>query len=128
MLYKENIIKIMKDLDLPLNEYWITSGAALVIHGVKETTTDIDLGCGSNLWEYLLQKGYEFRVEEDSSKIMAINDSVEIIKDWFVDEIEFIDGLPIGSLESIKKQKSKLGREKDIKDIKMIDEFIKNRL
>jgi len=128
MLYKENIIKIMKDLDLPLNEYWITSGAALVIHGVKETTSDIDLGCGANLWEYLLQKGYEFRVEEDSSKIMAINDSIEIIKDWFVDEIEFIDGLPTGSLESIKKQKAKLGREKDIKDIKMIDEFIKNRL
>ena len=40
---------------------------------------------------------------------------------------QFIDGLPVGSLESIKKQKAELGREKDIKDIKMIDEYIKNR-
>ncbi|MDT8715351.1 hypothetical protein IAI10_01505 [Clostridium sp. 19966] len=49
MLYKEDIIKILKDVDLPLNEYWITSGAGLVIHGVKETTRDIDLGCTTNL-------------------------------------------------------------------------------
>jgi hypothetical protein len=70
MLYKESIIKIIKDLDLPLNEYWITSGAALVIHGVKETTTDIDLGFTNNLWEHFLQKGYEYRVEEDNSRYM----------------------------------------------------------
>jgi hypothetical protein len=30
-------------------------------------------------------------------------------------------------LESIKKQKGKLGREKDISDIKLIDEYIQNR-
>lgn len=127
MLNKVSIIKIIKDMELPLNEYWITSGAALVIHGVKEDTNDIDLGCTTSLWEHFLQKGCNYRVEEDSSKIMVINNSVEIIKDWFVDEIEFIYGLPVSSLESIKKQKFKLGREKDIRDIKLIDEFIKNR-
>jgi hypothetical protein len=127
MLYKEDIIKIIKDLDLPIKKYWITSGAALVIHGVKENTADIDLGCTTNLWNHFLQKGYTYRVEKDNSRIMIIKDSVEIIKDWFVDEIEFINGLPIGSLASIKTQKSKLGLEKDIKDIMLIDEFIIRR-
>lgn len=47
-----------------------------------------------------------------------------MLENWFVDEIEIIDGLPVGSLESIKKQKSGLGREKDINDIKLIDEYI----
>jgi len=78
MLCKDSIIKIIKGLDLPLNEYWITSGSALVMHGVKEAANDIDLGCTISLWE-------------------------------------------------LKKQKSKLGREKDIRDIKLIDEFIKSR-
>ncbi|MBL4938544.1 hypothetical protein JK636_22835 [Clostridium sp. YIM B02515] len=64
MLNKESIIKLVKDLDLPPNEYWITSGAALVIHGVKENTADIDLGCTTNLWNNFLQKDYSYRVEK----------------------------------------------------------------
>ncbi|MEG1256126.1 hypothetical protein [Clostridium sp.] len=127
MLYKEDIIKILKDIDLPLSEYWITSGAGLVIHGVKKSTNDIDLGCTTNLIEHFLKKGCKYRVAEDNSRIMEITDTIEILENWFVDEIEFIDGLPIGSLESIKTQKTELGREKDIKDIRIIDEYIKNK-
>jgi len=37
-----------------------------------------------------------------------------------------IDGFPVATLESLKKQKLEIGREKDLEDIKMIDEFIKN--
>lgn len=127
MLYREDIIKILKNMDLPLNEYWITSGSALVMHGVKETTLDVDLGCTANLWEFLIQNGYTYRVEKDNSKIMVVNEFVEIIKEYFVDEIEFIEGLPIGSLKSIKKQKIRLGRNKDIEDIRIIDKYIKNK-
>ena len=127
MLGKEEIIKILKNMELPLNEYWITSGAGLVIHGVKETTNDIDLGCTTNLVELFLKKGCNYTVEKDSSRIVQINDTIEILENLFVDEIVFIDGLPVGSLESIKKQKTQLGREKDIKDIRLIDDYIKNK-
>lgn len=127
MIYKENIIKILKDMDLPLSEYWITSGAALVIHGVKKSTNDIDLGCTTNLAEHFLKKGCKYKVVEDNTRIIEVNDTVEILENWFVDEIEFIHGLPVGSLESIKKQKEQLGREKDIKDIRIIDEYITNK-
>ncbi len=127
MLGKEDIVKILKNMELPLSEYWITSGAGLVIHGVKETTNDIDLGCTTNLVELFLKKGCKYKVEKDNSRIIQINDTIEILENWFVDEIVIIDGLPVGSLESIKKQKAQLGREKDIKDIKLIDDYIKNR-
>ncbi|OPJ60190.1 hypothetical protein CLCHR_31230 [Clostridium chromiireducens] len=33
MLHKDSIIK---DLDYPISEYWITSGSALLMHGVKK--------------------------------------------------------------------------------------------
>jgi hypothetical protein len=56
-----------------------------------------------------------------------INDTIELLENWFVDKIVIIDGLPVGSLESIKKQKLELGREKDIKDIRLIDEYINNK-
>lgn len=128
MLGKEDIIKILKNMELPLNEYWITAGAGLVIHGVKETTNDIDLGCTTHLVELFLKKGCKYIVEKDNTRIVQINDTIEILENWFVDEIVIIDGLPVGSLESIKKQKAQLGREKDIKDIKIIDDYIKNKV
>ncbi len=115
-------------MELPLNEYWITAGAGLVIHGVKETTRDIDLGCTTHLVELFLKKGCKYIVEKDNTRIVQINDTIEILENWFVDEIVVIDGLPVGSLESIKKQKVQLEREKDIKDIKIIDDYIKNKV
>lgn len=126
MLYKADIIKILKDLNLPLGEYWITSGAGLVMHGVKETTRDIDLGCTTNLIEWHLRKGCNYRVVDDNSRIVEVNDKIELLENWLVDKIEFIDGLPVGSLKSIRKQKLELGREKDINDIILIDEYIRN--
>lgn len=95
MLYKENIIKILKDMDLPKDEYWITSGAALVLHGVKEKTSDIDLGCTTNLAEHFIKLGCKYRILEDDSRIVEINNTVEILENWFVDEIEFVEGLSL---------------------------------
>lgn len=127
MLNREDIIKIIEELDLPKSEYWVTSGSALVLHKVKKTAGDIDLGCTDKLWRDLLKKGYTFRLENDNSKIIKVNENVEIIYEYFVDEIELIKEIPTGSLASIKKQKAKLGREKDILDIKLIDEFTQNK-
>jgi len=125
VLNKNSIIKMLNDLNLPPSEYWITSGSALVMHGVKQYTKDIDLGCTNSLWDFFLQNGHMFKVGKDNSKIMQINEYVEVIKEYYVEEIEFVEGLPTGSLKSIKKQKESLGREKDIIDIKLIDEYIK---
>jgi hypothetical protein len=126
MLNRNNIIDILKELNLPANEYWITSGAALVLHRVKESTRDIDLGCTTNLVECFIKKGCKYRVVEDNTRIVDVNDEIELLENWFVDEVEFIDGLPLASLLSVRKQKEALGREKDIAHIKMIDEYIKN--
>lgn len=124
MLYRDDIIKIIKNMDLPMNEYWITSGAGLVIHGVKDNTNDIDLGCNTSLIEYFIENGCEFTITKDKSRIVKINDLIELIENWFVDEVTIIDSLPIATLNSIKKQKIELGREKDISDINLIDNYL----
>jgi hypothetical protein len=128
MLNKKDIIKIIKDMKLPLGEYWVTSGAALVLHEVKETTKDIDLGCTTQLAEQYIKKGCKYRVSKNNIRIIKVNDTIEMLENWFADKIIFIDGLPVGSLESIKKQKAQLGRAKDIEDIKLIDDYIKRTM
>jgi hypothetical protein len=124
MLKKEDIIKILSELALPKTEYWIVAGAAMAMHGVRETN-DVDLGCTTKLFEELMP-GREVRIiKKHNRRTLSVNDQVEVFEKWNVDEIEMIDGFPVATLESLKKQKLEIGREKDLEDIKMIDEFIK---
>ena len=127
MLCKNEIIKIVSDMNLPSDKYWITAGAGLVIHGVKEFTNDIDIGVTTDLADYLVCNGYKFNRVDDGTRIIKINENLEALENWFVEEIISADGLPVASLESIKKQKIELGREKDIKDINMIEKYIENK-
>lgn len=126
MLYKENIIQIIKEMELPLHDYWISAGAGLVIHGVKESTSDIDLGCTPNLFEQYIKNGYKYQLLKNGIRCISINEKVELLENWLVNKIEIIDGLPVACLESIKEQKRKLGREKDINDIILIEKYLHN--
>ena len=123
MLDKNDVIQLMKELNLPPNQYWITAGAGLVMHNIKETTRDIDIGCTTALTNYLIQQGCEFMYDSDGTRIVRVNANIEAFENWAVDEIENVDGISVASILSIRKQKEKLGREKDLEDIKMIDEF-----
>ena len=124
MLTKQAIINRMRELQYPANEYWLTAGAGLVMHGVKPETRDIDIGCSSLLAETLIQKGAKWRRFEDGTRRIEIDDDVELFENWFVDEIVPIEGISVASLCSIRKQKVELNREKDWEDIRLIDAFV----
>lgn len=124
MLNKVEIERILKDLNLPKNEYSIVAGAALVMHGVREFTGDIDLGCTSMLFEKIIARGYKAATKPSGDRYLSINESVEVFENWLPMKIVMINELPVGSLESIKKMKQELGRDKDIRDIELIDSFL----
>lgn len=128
LLHREDILRLLKDLDFLKDGCWLTSGAALVLYGVKEATRDIDLICTTELADQLEQRGFPFRKDElDGTRIFQINDKVEVLEDWQTDEVIELEGLKIASLLSIRKQKEALGREKDFEDIRLIDCFLEKR-
>ena len=47
---------------------------------------------------------------------------IEIFEEWHVAGIVFIDDIPTTSLEGLKEMKLKMGRAKDIRDVKLIEE------
>ena len=57
MLNKEEIIRLLKEAAFDSNEYWVTSGAAMVLYGIKDVTRDIDLGCTSRMADDLENQG-----------------------------------------------------------------------
>lgn len=128
LLHREDILRLLKDLDFLEDGCWLTSGAALVLYGVKEATRDIDLICTAELADQLEQRGFPVRKDGlDGTRIFQINDKVEVLEDWQTDEVIELEGLKIASLLSIRKQKEALGREKDFEDIRLIDCFLEKR-
>lgn len=126
MLNRSQILDKLKSLNFPANQYCVMTGAALVIHGIKPETTDIDIGCSSKLFKALLNRGFEL-IEKMSFEAIIIDECIEIFEDWLPEKIELIEGIPVADINSIRRYKERLGRDKDIRDIELIDRFLEQK-
>ena len=128
LLGREDVLSIARGIEFMGPECWLTSGAALVLFGVRENTRDVDLVCTKELADRLEAEGDPFRRDGlDNTRIFSVNEYVEVLEDWETEEVVEIEGLRSASLLSIRKQKEALGREKDLRDIALIDGFIREK-
>lgn len=127
MLNKNEIIKLLKEINLPTNEYWLLAGSALVMYGIKERTNDIDLGCNNKLFNELIEKGYETKFMHNGCRGLDISNYIEVAEEWESGKIVLVDGFQVASLESIREGKLARGKEKDLRDVDLIDEYLKNK-
>ena len=121
---KNNIINRLEDLNFDKNGYWVLAGSAMVLHGVKPETQDIDMGCTKEFADELETEGYPTVVMPDGTRRITYAEDVEIFEDWIFDRVVFVDEIPVISLEGLLEMKRSLEREKDLRDIQMIEEFL----
>lgn len=119
---KEIIISKIRELDFDVNEYWVIAGVALVLHGLRTETADIDIACTKRLFRNLLLQWYNVEKNELGYRKISLKKDIEIFEEWNVDGIIFIDEIPTANLKGPKEMKTKMGREKDIQDLKLIEE------
>ncbi len=123
---KSEIIEILKGLDLPNGKYWLVTGSAMVIYGLKPLTHDIDMGGDNQLIDGLIAKGYTAEVQDDGKRKVVLSPLVEVYEDWIFDKVEEVDGVPVLSLLGLLQMKRHLNREKDEKDVLRILERLKS--
>lgn len=120
---KKEILHILSESDLPQNSYWVIMGAAMVLHGLREETSDVDLGCTKRLADALEKDGYAIHMMEDGKRHIVYSPDIELFEDWYEDCIETINGLSIVSVKGLVQMKRKLGRWKDLNDIERIQKI-----
>lgn len=123
-LDKANIIHEIIRLNIPANQYWVIMGAALVLHGVRESASDIDLGCTSELFNSLLDSGYSLSPSNSGKKKITLCPYIHIYMEWTAENVVFIDDIPVADIYSIISDKERFARPKDLKDINTIKHFI----
>lgn len=122
---KEDIIRSLNSLNFNKDHYWLIAGSAMVLYEIREETNDIDLGCTSHLANQLEQKGFPTQYLPDGTRKITYSDTVEIFENWLYDQIHYVEGFPVISLPGLLEMKHFLGRDKDQRDIILIQNYIK---
>lgn len=117
MITKPEIKKMISEFFNEHGEYPVVfAGAALVMYGLRSLTTDIDCFVSSNLFEELKktwptnEKGY-----------VKYKDVFEVSTWNHEGNVFIIDTVVCLSLDEIVKQKKEWGREKDLRDLELIE-------
>ena len=117
---REKLLELLRSLPFDRGEYRVGGGGAMVLHGLRDRTPDLDLGCSETLAERLEAEGIPCRRTEDGKRAFRYGDSVEIFESWGPDCAVILDGFPVVSLDGLLEMKRALGREKDLRDIELI--------
>ena len=121
---KSEVIKRLQELNYATDEYWLVAGGAMVLYDLRENTNDIDLGCTKVLADELEKCGYATSLLPDGTRRISVAENIEIYEKWLFDKVEIRDGIPIISLKGLLEMKKSLGREKDRKDIQLIEQAL----
>ena len=137
MVFKKNNMGILgrvKKLNFPTGEYVVIGGGILEALGIRNTH-DVDIIVALKLFEKLRESKI-YKEEIRWGKVFLIGDGVEIGAklDWenYSTTIEeaiktatIINGVPFLNLQETIKFKQAMGREKDFKDIELIEKYLK---
>ena len=129
----QQLFQRVKDLNLPIGEYAIFGSGPMGIRNLREMH-DIDLIVSDRIFnEYLNKQGWEIK-EIYGYRDWLKNESLEIEmgRDWhegwdvegMIREADIIDGLPFVKLDYLIRWKKFFGREKDLKDVELIENFL----
>lgn len=120
---KSDILRRLQELDFDPTQYWLITGAAMVLYGIRAETGDIDMGCTTALADLLEARGYPTVKRADGSRKITIEDDVEIFENWLYDKVECYENIPLLSPQGLIEMKRFLGREKDLRDIALIEDW-----
>ena len=123
---KTEIMKILNEFPYSKDDYWLITGGAMVLYGIKEQTTDIDLGCNKKMADELEKDGFFYKFTESGNRQFKYGENIEIFENWLNDKAETVENIPVISVNGLIEMKQELGREKDFKDIKLINEWRSN--
>ena len=122
----EDIRRRLAELALDTNEYRINAGGAMVLHGLREETHDLDIWCTKKLGDALAQR-CDVQVLPDGTRRFVPAPDVEIYENLQPGDTVFLNGIPVAPLEVVLALKRQLNREKDRRDIAVLEAAIAAR-
>lgn len=126
------LLKELDHLDIPKDQYAITSSGPLAIRGIREAH-DLDVIVTEDVWEQLAKHHTPQKKRIETMQIGNIEilgegslftkGSIASVAEQ-IETADVISGHRFVNLQLIRKFKTRLGREKDLRDITLIDNYL----
>lgn len=122
---KVELLNLLKELNFPKDEYYVLSGASLVLRGIREEANDLDLCISEELFKQIKDKYNLTEEKKNECGFYKINDNLEIVVDKKEDfKMEIGEKYNLEDLQMILDFKIKRNKPKDQKDIKNIKKYL----
>lgn len=125
---RQEIIRRLRDLELPKNEYYVLSGASLVLRGIREICSDIDLCISEELFSDVKDRLKMTPDKLNSCNFYQLSDALEIVvdkKDHF--NMEEGDEFNLENIKTILAFKESRNLPKDQQDIANIKKYLNKK-
>ena len=124
---RQEIIERLRAFPYDSSEYWVITGGAMVLYGFREQTGDIDLGCTKEMADRMEADGWLYKVQENGRRSFRYGEDIEVFEGWLEDTVQEVEGIPVISVKGLIKMKKSIGREKDLRDIALIEDNLKRK-
>ena len=126
---KEQILKLLSKLNFPKDEYYVLSGASMVIRGIRKQAKDLDLCISKELFKKIKDKYSLTEDKKNEYGFYHISDLIEVVVNNKEDfNMEVCNPYNLEDLNTILKFKTKRNTQKDQIDIEKIKEYLKKSL
>lgn len=125
----KSLLKKLRKLNLPRDKFAIFGSGPLGIRGLRRIK-DLDLVVLPELWNELKQQYPVVKKELGESVNLSENiEAITALRFGFnpqrvIEEADIIDGIRCVNLKTIIEWKRKMGRKKDLEDIKLIKDYL----
>jgi hypothetical protein len=129
----QKLVNQLKELNLPQDKYLVVGSGSMAAHGIREAN-DFDVLVTFDLWDSyaknntIVMSGKTENIMFGDIQLLGHGSMYRIPEIASVEEMmetaDIIDGIRFLNLELVKKFKANEGREKDLKDIELIDKYL----
>jgi len=134
-----NVIEEVRKLNLPLGKYVVVGSGIMAAKGLKETH-DIDIMVTPDIFQKFRDEGWEvvpWTYDDHKGQVFLRRGIFELYLDvncgnfWptteeLINRAEIIDGIPFASLSDTVSFKKAYGREKHLRDVVAIENYLNN--
>lgn len=124
---KKEFLEIVEKLNFPKDQYCIISGGSMMMYSLKDYTEDVDLKIKPDLYNKLKEK-YTLVSSKKMDDLYELGENIELkVENFEKEDIEFIDGFPVLSLEKQREWIIENKRKKDEEKLLLIDNYLKGK-